>query len=266
METITNLTQTASKAIWGDSASSEEPVSGVTGDVSKGEPYDAGNIEHREYQTEPTSTEHDISHEEVKHASEIKDSSTESGDMSKAQNDTRHPDDPKTDPEDATTKARNTVDDTSGGTDQNTNPDKIDGPGPKPSAEVATENGGDAGNASSSDSVDKKEGGAPAGGDNDEEEDGPQKTSHGEGTGEQYVKSSGLKADGGDFDAAAPGAGREADRLLEEKGVHKEDTTVATSKSNESVQSKGSSASGGKEKTSLKDKIKAKFHKSNPSQ
>ena len=44
METITNLTQSASKAIWGDSATTEEPVSGVTGDVSKGEPYDAGNI------------------------------------------------------------------------------------------------------------------------------------------------------------------------------------------------------------------------------
>jgi hypothetical protein len=46
-------------------------------------------------------------------------------------------------------------------------------------------------------------------GDND---DGPQKESHGEGTGEKYVKSSGMKADGGDFDAAKPGAAREADR------------------------------------------------------
>lgn len=56
-----------------------------------------------------------------------------------------------------------------------------------------------------------KEGGGAAGkgeGDND----GPQKESHGEGTGEKYVKSSGMKADGGDFDAANPGAGREADR------------------------------------------------------
>ena len=32
------------------------------------------------------------------------------------------------------------------------------------------------------------------------------------GTGEQWVKSSGLAADGGDFDATKPGAGREADR------------------------------------------------------
>ena len=54
--------------------------------------------------------------------------------------------------------------------------------------------------------------------------------------------------------------------LLEEKGVHKEDNTAAATKSNESVESKGSTASSGKEKTSLKDKIKAKFHKSTPSQ
>lgn len=32
------------------------------------------------------------------------------------------------------------------------------------------------------------------------------------GTGEKYVKSTGLAAEGGDFDAAAPGAGKEADR------------------------------------------------------
>lgn len=44
------------------------------------------------------------------------------------------------------------------------------------------------------------------------EEDGPQKESHGKGTGEKYVKSSGLQADGGDFDASNPGAGKEADR------------------------------------------------------
>jgi hypothetical protein len=47
-----------------------------------------------------------------------------------------------------------------------------------------------------------------------EEDDGPQKESHGEGTGEQYVKSSGMVADGGDFDASNPGAGREADRMF----------------------------------------------------
>ncbi|CUS14419.1 unnamed protein product [Tuber aestivum] len=45
--------------------------------------------------------------------------------------------------------------------------------------------------------------------------------SHGEGTGEKYERSTGLAADGGDFDATRPGAGKEADRLLEEKGIHR---------------------------------------------
>jgi len=45
------------------------------------------------------------------------------------------------------------------------------------------------------------------------QDDGPQKASHGEGTGEQYVVSSGVKAEGGDFDARKPGAGKEADRM-----------------------------------------------------
>jgi hypothetical protein len=66
-------------------------------------------------------------------------------------------------------------------------------PGPKPLSETH-----------------KAGGGAPSSGGDD---DGAQKESHGEGTGEKYVKSSGLKADGGDFDAAAAGAGREADRM-----------------------------------------------------
>jgi hypothetical protein len=47
--------------------------------------------------------------------------------------------------------------------------------------------------------------GAPGG-------EGLRRTSGAEGTGEHWVKSSGTKADGGDFDASAPGAGMEADR------------------------------------------------------
>lgn len=37
-------------------------------------------------------------------------------------------------------------------------------------------------------------------------------TSKEPGTGTQYVKTSGMAAEGGDFDATKPGAGREADR------------------------------------------------------
>ncbi len=41
--------------------------------------------------------------------------------------------------------------------------------------------------------------------------EGLQRISHGEGTGSQYVKSTGLAAEGGDFDASRPGAGMDAD-------------------------------------------------------
>lgn len=56
--------------------------------------------------------------------------------------------------------------------------------------------------------------GAPGGGlhAGQEPESGPGAPSKGEGTGEKWVKTSGMAADGGDFDAAKPGAGREADR------------------------------------------------------
>jgi hypothetical protein len=42
------------------------------------------------------------------------------------------------------------------------------------------------------------------------------------GTGEQWIKTSGIAAEGGDFDATKPGAGREATRLMEEKGIKTE--------------------------------------------
>lgn len=108
-------------------------------------------------------------------------------------------------------------------------------------------------------------------------EDGPQKESHGEGTGEKYVKSTGLKADEGDFDAANPGAAKEADRtlsslnlisklsewlgltfhtgILEEKGIHHATPSKLTGDSGPSDDI------ADHKKPSLKEKIKAKLHK-----
>lgn len=71
------------------------------------------------------------------------------------------------------------------------------------------------------------------------------------GTGEKWVKTSGLAADGGDFDATKPGAGREADRLMEQKGIHK---TFPGEKL------EPSSNGGEKEKVGLSEKIKNKLH------
>jgi len=99
-----------------------------------------------------------------------------------------------------------------------------------------------------------------SGGDAEKKDDGPQTESHGEGTGEKYVKSSGLKADGGDFDAANPGAGKEADRLLETKGIKKEQPAEGTGGTGKAeVEAKNDLSESGK--PSLKEKIKAKLHK-----
>lgn len=178
-------------------------------------------------------------------------------DSTKAQNDTRSPSDPTTKPDGAHQK--NNVDDAEGGLDVNNNPVKIDGPGPRPIEELAKERGGDAGN------VGKDQDRSRSAGSVSTEEDEDRKDS---GTGELYVRSSGLAADGGDFDARKPGAGREADRLLEKKGIHHGNKTG----------SDGSAAVGagyadkhhvggdhhvqnGHHKPSLKEKIKAKLHR-----
>jgi hypothetical protein len=59
MEAIKNAASAASGAIWGDSTtnnnqsnqSTDEPVSGKTGDTSSGEPYDAGNSGSKSYRS-----------------------------------------------------------------------------------------------------------------------------------------------------------------------------------------------------------------------
>jgi len=83
---------------------------------------------------------------------------------------------------------------------------------------------------------------------------------HGEekkGDGTQYVKTSGVAADGGDFDATKPGAGAEANRLLEEKGVHKDKD--ADSSQVEDDKSSGSGAPPAPKESKLQ-KIKDKLH------
>jgi len=85
----------------------------------------------------------------------------------------------------------------------------------------------------------------------------------GGGTGEEWIKTSGLQADGGDFDAAKAGAGREADRLLEEKGIARDDRggMVGTDGSPVPTDHKNPSPSGGAHsKVKTIDKLKEKLH------
>lgn len=78
------------------------------------------------------------------------------------------------------------------------------GPGPKPIDVVAREHGGDAGakdKPAQTTEEDKK--------DQDKKDDGSSKPA-----GHEVVHASGFAAEGGDFDASNPGAGKEADRKI----------------------------------------------------
>ncbi|KAK4194272.1 hypothetical protein QBC40DRAFT_38230 [Triangularia verruculosa] len=147
------------------------------------------------------------------------------GDSTHAQNDTRAPTNPlavhHSVGETGKPDAKKNVDDSGDGVDKSDNPVKIDGPGPRPLEVVAKENGGDAG----AKAREEKKGQRSSSVDTQED--------HESGTGELYVRSSGLKADGGDFDAAKPGAGKEADRLMEEEKLHSHTRETTTEKHTE---------------------------------
>ncbi|TRX90349.1 hypothetical protein FHL15_008714 [Xylaria flabelliformis] len=277
METINNMAVSAAKAVWGESnQSTQEPVSGRLGDTSKGEPYDAGNIEPTSANSgdaaptsaptsgttaSSTTNNAELDSNTTKDAKFAKETGTaaESNDTpdnpstdlkaksvpedtSKGQGDTRSPEDPKTNPKSAPTDV-NDADEEGVNEAQ-----KLDGPGPKPIAEVAKENGGDAGNDSSA-SVNKENKGESK--EEKETKEREEEEYENKGTGEKYVKTTGLQADGGDFDATKPGAGKEADRLMEEKGIHNPNEPSSAGDS-------GSPTSG---KKSFGQKIKDKLHR-----
>ncbi|EKG20533.1 hypothetical protein MPH_02060 [Macrophomina phaseolina MS6] len=89
---------------------------------------------------------------------------------------------------------------------------------------------------------------------------GEEKSSEDKGTGEKHIKTSGFKADGGNFDAAQPGAGKEADRLLEQKGIHKSGDSSSDAKKNDVSPARSGGSGEGKTKTSMGTKIKEKLH------
>ncbi|TGJ78743.1 hypothetical protein E0Z10_g10021 [Xylaria hypoxylon] len=292
MDTINNMAASAAKAVWGENKpSTEEPVSGRYGDTTKGEPYDAGNLgmlnslpslrdvidsfPSNLYTTEPTSattgneasttglTNDHFNGDATEDAKFVKNTGTateghdtadnpssdlkaKSGpsDSSKGQGDTRSPEEPLTNPKSAPTDVNDTPEE---GINE---AQDLDGPGPKPLREVAKEKGGDAGNdsASSINNTNNKK---------DTKEIGEEEKKT-EGTGEKYVQSSGLQADGGDFDATNPGAGREADRLMEVKGIHNATAPGSTPDNTTDAGDSGSPTSG---KRSFGQKIKDKLHR-----
>jgi len=303
METVNNLTSAASRVIWGDPANTEtsqqtstsdkqEPIAGEMGNVSAGEPYDKGNQEEspitksnanddlqgKTPSTLPIRSEHETEKTGVTSLhtpnSGLPTSSSENEKLSSSNTTSDSGPNPSVGavPSSGSTEESNIrerKDDTEGPTEGSAEHEGIvaakkeaeeaasvdvSGPGPRTLEKKAK------------DSPASGAGVGGSGGKGGDGEDGPQKESHGEGTGEKYVKSSGMVADGGDFDASNPGAGKEADRLLETKGIHhtpgKAEPPAAEDTSTNSSTGNGKEGKDGKEKVSLKDKIKAKLHKS----
>ncbi|KAF7561892.1 hypothetical protein G7046_g2271 [Stylonectria norvegica] len=165
-------------------------------------------------------------------------------DTTAGQNDTRDPDvvQPTSQKQDIVTKESGPADEEGA---------ELKGPGPKPLEELASERGGDVGHP-------KKSQSSPE----DPLAEGSKDASEHHGTGEIYVKTSGFAADGGDFDATKPGAGREADRLLDEKHHETGAPVPSGSRSHDKHDSsKHDSKPDSKDKPSLGERIKAKLHK-----
>jgi len=342
METINNITSAASKLVFGEGETNKEPVSGVQGDTTRGEPFDAGNLDTTSQQhkiqhdtttgssslgsdnvssqstrnpsgaftetghssTGPTSTgENHSSHfdttvndtsltdrsstgpdnnptdrtsagqattnltstdrtsashhnslsRENDTTSQFQDRSRQDAattgqkDTTAGQNDTRDPDSANTDPDKKQDVDTKTPGPSTEGTD-------LKGPGPRPLETVALEHGGDAGNdkkeTSKSDDPEKK-------GKTEEEKTAEEEAA------KEVVPASGFAADGGDFDASNPGAGQEADRLLNEKHQHggNEGVPAAKAPAVHQPKSHGHDEKIKEDKPSLGERIKAKLHK-----
>ncbi|KKO97834.1 hypothetical protein THAR02_10056 [Trichoderma harzianum] len=265
IETINQLATSAAKAVWGDSSTDEthkEPISGATGDVSKGEPYDAGNLDPKD---------------QNKIESSLKGQEDEPSDLaeneyyalSSSAKDKPLPESPRTQEPMGSAlqdRTKSNLKDTTNA-DDDVNPeegkplDKLTGAGPRPVEELAKENGGNAAAASSNDAVQEdsnkpKEQKLPE--DNSQQRGGDQKW---EATEDDYVKTTGLAADGGNFDAAKPGAGVEADRLMEQKGMKTDDDDNNNHKAGSSGRKSSDSGRHHKDKPSLGERIKNKLHR-----
>jgi len=279
METINNLATTASKAIWGDketetSQTGPEPVAGEQGKGTTTDPYDHGNAEEKEIpkdnvdnvakDNENLTTEPKMSSDPTTSSKDFNNPPTSGTDTS-AEN-RPGPSDATSGPETGDPKSAQQPTHKQQGADKpgeepSDSPSGIKMPHSDKEREelmqkgefphdpndhsgepMKMHDGAEAGKKQRSDSV-AQEGGAPHG--------------SSKGTGTEYVKSSGLAADGGDFDVTKPGAGMEATRLMEEKGIHKTGDNHGAPAATDEVDSKDAAAGP---KVSKIDKIKEKLH------
>ncbi|KAK7418870.1 hypothetical protein QQZ08_011079 [Neonectria magnoliae] len=321
METINSVAAAAAKAVWGEDTVNKEPVSGVKGNVSKGEPYDAGNLDSaRQEQVEQSLQGQQSEASVIPNNSETttlpqqsettvlphRGTTTTSDhfettsvpqsalhDTTPEQIDTS---DPAKVPQnvsklhDVDTTTPGPVSLSSGGL-ESSNSRPLEGLDSRPHGNSTTMRDDSLGKVPESNPLESKSleskalksnpvgsttrsESKPLGSTSESNHLGTThselkplgstpseskplgsstqkiETDHSEGTGQEYVKTTGFAADGGDFDATKPGAGREADRLLEEKGEHQNEGGDTHHHGN-----------SGKDKPSLGERIKAKLHK-----
>jgi len=270
METINQIASHASNAIWGENntntstQSGTEPISGERGSGTTSDPYDHGN------QDENPST---TTHESTTTSTSNTNNTLSSGANKSAENRTGPSEATSSDvagePSSTPVHKQQGADRPNEAPSSNSNP-KV--PHSDAEREKLMETGGEFprdpndhsgeplkmhdgteyDNSDKSDKSEKKdrsqsvsqEGGNPHG-----------KTM---GTGEQYVKSTGIPAEGGDFDASNPGAGQEATRLMEEKGIKSEGTRIPPE--GVSGADDSNTTETGTAKVSKLDKLKEKLH------
>lgn len=260
METINSVASAAAKAVWGSPETKQEPVSGVKGNTAEGEPYDAGNMEPQEMSStktpldQPSSGSHTTNSTGMDTRADAATSSkieTSEDTSSRTKTEVEKPVESAV-PDKAESTKKVNLDGPGQPEEQQIPIADLDKPGPKPLETLAREHGGDAGQAAKHDTSTASSG-LPGDSQGDKSHEGS-----GEGTGEKVVRSTGFAAEGGDFDAAAAGAAREADRLVDENNSH---DNIATKSSPGHTKPGLSDSGAGGEKLSLKEKIKAKLHK-----
>ncbi|KAK2754542.1 hypothetical protein FQN54_006943 [Arachnomyces sp. PD_36] len=267
METVGKVYHAASHAVFGEehNKSGEEPISGQTGRGTATDPYDAGNKEEQAQETPKESTQQTATEDTAGLTGKSSTLDTDPTDSKNTFDRSAQRAEPDA-PSDATpTVAGGIVGDPSSGTNPTPKQQGADKPLDAPNAEQTS---------SIQDRKSKTEDTQnPAFGNQEFATGGGTASSHNRGqdtssttdtarkseeqpTGEKYVKSSGFAAEGGDFDATKPGAGREADRLL----GHHEGTHTGGGESHANHANGDAGGHNGQGKPKMMSKVKDKLH------
>lgn len=250
MDTVSNVATQAVNLVWGDSSDEREPISGAQGNVSSGEPYDAGNMDASDQQNMSTVTGSNPNISTTSNANVIGDQASRKSVDTHGQNVNLG-----AQASEASAERRQATEDESGnGTSDNVSGVRADtsdngfakkhhsaendqknkttegGEFKSLSNNTDPEGEGDTNMKVMGDGpkplevVAREHGGdAGNGGEVDTQHDGSvaddadASKQENKGTGEMHVMTTGFAADGGDFDATKPGAAKEADRLMVEK-------------------------------------------------